>query len=98
MEELKFLILMDDGDVSEIERAQKLLEITNSLFFEPHEDPVKAIAGAVEVRTTKYHELLNFYKLAGKTYETYVYAYPYQFSGVVQRSIVVKIKKHTVIL
>jgi len=64
-----------DGDASEIERAQKLLEITNSLYFEPHEDPVKAIAGAIEVRTTKYHNLLNFYKLAGKTYESYAYEY-----------------------
>jgi len=65
---IKGNLVLDD-----IETAQKLQEITHSLYFDEHEVYLKRIAGAVEVRTVKYHDLLNSYKLAGKTYETYAY-------------------------
>jgi len=32
-----------------------------------------AITGAIEVKSPKFHQVVNFYKLAGKTYETYKY-------------------------
>jgi len=63
----------DDNMVDNLEIATALQRITNQIFFVPHPDFEKALADAVEVRTPRFHQVLNFYKLAGKTYETYIY-------------------------
>ncbi len=56
-----------------VERAAAIQRVTNEVYFEPDPDPIKALANAVEVRTPRFHQVVNFYKLAGKTYETYKY-------------------------
>jgi len=61
-----------DGVIDVLEKAD-LQKITNEIYFEKHHNAQKALAGAVEVRTPKFHQVVNFYKLAGKTYETYKY-------------------------
>lgn len=58
----------------EIDKSKlSLKEISDRLFFKPHEDLEKTFICPVEMHTAKYDNLLNFYKLAGKTYETYAY-------------------------
>jgi len=64
--------LNNDGVIGVLEKAA-LQKITNEIYFEPHSDQRKKIAGGVEVKTPKFHKVVNFYKLAGKTYETYKY-------------------------
>lgn len=56
-----------------VERAAAIQRVTNEVYFESDPDPIKALANAVEVRTPRFHQVVNFYKLAGKTYETYKY-------------------------
>ncbi|MFT5890174.1 MAG: hypothetical protein ACI9Y7_000263 [Dokdonia sp.] len=56
-----------------VQRAAEIQRVTNEVYFEPDPDPIKALADAVEVRTPRFHQVVNFYKLAGKTYETYKY-------------------------
>ncbi|CAM1365870.1 hypothetical protein [Tenacibaculum xiamenense] len=58
-----------DG-VSGIERIQRL---TNELYFVDVENHQNTELTPIEVKTSKFHELIRFYKLAGKTYETYQY-------------------------
>jgi hypothetical protein len=65
--------LNNDNNVSDLEIATALQKITNEIYFTPHPNIEKELAGAVEVRTPRFHQVVNFYKLAGKTYETYVY-------------------------
>lgn len=62
--------------LSEIEKAVAIQRVTNEVYFEPHPDPIKALANAIEVKTPRFHQVVNFYKLAGKTYETYRYDLP----------------------
>ncbi|WP_299212748.1 hypothetical protein [uncultured Dokdonia sp.] len=59
--------------LSEVQKAAAIQRVTNEVYFEPDPDPIKALANAVEVRTPRFHQVVNFYKLAGKTYETYKY-------------------------
>ena len=59
--------------LSQVQKAAAIQRVTNEIYFEPDPDPIKALANAVEVRTPRFHQVVNFYKLAGKTYETYKY-------------------------
>lgn len=61
------------SDLSQVEKATAIQRVTNEVYFEPHPDPIKALANAIEVKTPRFHQVVNFYKLAGKTYETYRY-------------------------
>lgn len=56
--------------VSGVEKIQKLV---NELYFEDRPNPQNSALAPVAVKTSKFHELLRFYKLTGKTYETYKY-------------------------
>lgn len=68
--------LNNDGAIDSVEVANALQKITNEIYYVPHSDIQKATAGAIEVRSPKFHQIVNFYKLAGKTYETYEYNNP----------------------
>ncbi|MEW5675595.1 hypothetical protein ABGT15_04725 [Flavobacterium enshiense] len=63
--------LSDTGGV--VYHRLTLEELSKKLVFNSHPIATKEINGAIEVHTAKYHDLLNFYKLAGKTYESYSY-------------------------
>ncbi|MEL6559368.1 MAG: hypothetical protein AAFQ94_14350 [Bacteroidota bacterium] len=66
-------LTIDLGDLDGLAAAQKVQTLVNEIYFEDDPDPAKADLLPVEVKTPKFHELINFYKLAGKTYETYKY-------------------------
>ena len=66
-------LTVDLGDLDGLEAVQKIQKLVNQIYFEDDPDPRKAGLNPVEVKTPKFHELINFYKLAGKTYETYKY-------------------------
>jgi len=70
--ESSFFDANTDGVIDVLEKAA-LQKITNEIYFEKHHKEQKALSGAIEVRTPKFHQVVNFYKLAGKTYETYKY-------------------------
>ncbi|MEP0263796.1 hypothetical protein [Dokdonia sp.] len=63
----------NDNMLTELEVAIALRGIADKIFFVPHPNEDRALAGAVEVRTPRFHQVVNFYKLAGKTYETFTY-------------------------
>ncbi|WP_075341778.1 hypothetical protein [Tenacibaculum agarivorans] len=56
-----------------IEGAEKIQKLTNELYFTDNANSQHQELGPVDVKTSKFHELIRFYKLAGKTYETYKY-------------------------
>jgi len=65
--------LNNDNQTDALDKAIALKRVTNEIYFTDHSNPIKAITGAIEVKSPKFHQVVNFYKLAGKTYETYKY-------------------------
>lgn len=56
-----------------VHRELTLKELSDKLVFNFDSDGIRGMGNIIEVHTAKYHDLLNFYKLAGKTYESCIY-------------------------
>lgn len=56
-----------------VEGAERIQKLTNELYFTDNLKSQHQELSPVEVKTSKFHELMQFYKLAGKTFETYKY-------------------------
>lgn len=50
------------------------LIISKTITIETKEDSYKSQSEAIKIATPEYHDLLNFYKLAGKSYESFAYS------------------------
>ncbi|WP_291152193.1 hypothetical protein [Flavobacterium sp. UBA7680] len=51
----------------------KFLITNKTIDIETNENSFKSHSEAIKIATREYHDLLNFYKLAGKSYESYSY-------------------------
>lgn len=56
-----------------VDGFDKIQKLTNELYFIDNINSSNTELAPIEVKTSKFHELIRFYKLAGKTYETYKY-------------------------
>jgi len=64
--------IINNNTITEKEK-QEVLKIINCKLIKGGEHPFTTHPDAVRIETPIFHKILNFYKLAGKSYETRVY-------------------------